>query len=355
METGKAREAAAGAAVNVAKGLARLLAVLALLVLGLAPGARVAAQAGDEETYESPQYGYTLTYDADEWEVVLEDEDEDDDYDTIALSNGISTISVVGDPDYDEDELEDCVDDYLAGLEQNDNASDIEPSDERDAEGADDDVVWATYTYTFAFDSGDEADFARYFSCTAVGDGLTLVVIHDAPVDDYEDEVTEREDLLEGLGGISASDEEDEDRDGTRPADDDDEQDQQDQQDDQGQDDEDQDDSGNDAGDDAEVADGKWEGETEDGEPFSLTILDGGVSSVSYAYECNGEPIFASAAVSDPAPIADGEFEFETETSNQTTVVVGTFTDGEAEGTLTHETEDEDECSVELDWTVEEP
>ncbi len=86
-----------------------------------------------------------------------------------------------------------------------------------------------------------------------------------------------------------------------------------------------------------------------------MTIQDGGISSVSYAYECNGEPVFASSAVSDPAPIEDGEFVFETEFSDESTVVTGTFADGEAAGTLTHETEDEDECSVEFDWTVEEP
>jgi hypothetical protein len=311
-------------------GLFLLVALMAPLLGGQADSA--AAQADDEETYESPQYGYTLTYDTDVWEVVREDEDEDDDYDTVALSNGLSTISVVGDPDYDEDELDDCVDDYLAGLEQNDGASDIEPYDGPDAEGEEDAVVWATYAYTFAFDSGDEADFVRYIACLAAGDGLTVVTIHDAPVDDYDDEISEREELLEGLDGVDVPDD-----------------------DDQGQDDADQDDAGNDAGDEAEIADGEWEGETEDGEPFTLTIKDGGVSSVSYAYECNGDPIFASSAVSDPVAIEDGEFELETETSDQTTTVTGTIADGEAEGTLVHETDDEDECDVELAWTAEEP
>jgi hypothetical protein len=317
---------------GVWRAVGRLLAVAALLLTGLASATGVAAQ-DDEETYESPRYGYTLTYDTDEWEVVREDQDEDDEYDTVTLSNGVSTVSVIGDPDYDDDELDDCVDDYLAGLEQNDGASDIEPYDDRDAEGEDDDVAWATYTYTFTFDDGDEEDFVRSFQCTAQDDGLTLVVIHDAGIDDYEDEISAREDLLEGFEGPGASDEEDNDED----------------------DDPGQDDAGNDTGDGVEIADGTWEGESEDGEPFSLTVEDGGVVSVSYAYECNGNPVFASAAVSDPAPIADGAFEFETETSSQTTTVVGTITDGEAEGTLIHETEDEDECGVELDWTVEEP
>lgn len=323
------------------RATARLAAVAALLVLGLIPAARAAAQ-DDDETYESPQYGYTLTYDTDDWEVVREDQDEDDDYDTITLSNGRSTISVVGDPDYDDDELDDCVDDYLAGLEQNEGSSDIEPYDERGADGDDGDVVWATYTYTFEFDDGDEEDFARYFQCTALDDGLTLVVIHDAGIDDYEDEVEEREDLLEGFEEPDASDEEEEEDEGrNRPRFGDDDDGPRDRRDD-------------DAGETDEIADGTWKGETEDGQPFTLTVVDGGVSAVSYAYECDGSLIFASSSVSNPAPIEDGEFEFETETSSQTTTAVGTIEDGEAEGTLTRES-DEDECDVDVDWTAEEP
>ncbi len=330
-----------GASMGLWRAVGRLLAVAALLVLGLAPATRVAAQ-DDEETYESPQYGYTLTYDTDEWEVAGEDPDEDDAYDRFYLGNGVSSIVLIGDPDYDEDEIDTCLDDYVTGFEGSDAVSDVEEYDDQDAEGEEEDRIWATYTFTFEFDDGDESDFARYLECQALGDGLTVVIIHDAPVDDYEDEVSEREDLLEGLEGPSDADEDDEDATQTAEPEDEDE-----------QDDPDQDQ--NDVDDDAEIADGEWEGETEDGEDFTLTILDGGVSSVSYAYECNGEPIIASAAVSDPAPIEDGEFELETETSNQTTTVVGTFADGEAEGTLTHETDDEDECSVELDWTAEEP
>ncbi len=167
--------------------------------------AGVAAAQDDEETYESEQYGYTLTYDTGEWEVVQEDEDEDDPYDTLYLGNGISNVALIGDPDYDENDLDDCVDDYLAGMEDNDAFSAIEPYDEPDADGEEDDLVWASFSYTFEFEDGEEGDYIRYLECRALGDGVTLVIIHDAPVDDYEDEISERDDLLEGLDAPSAT------------------------------------------------------------------------------------------------------------------------------------------------------
>jgi hypothetical protein len=178
--------------------------VVAIVVGGLAaPGwsrsARAAGQGGDEEVYESPQYGYTLAYDPDEWEVFQEDSDPDDEYDQIFLVNGVSLVGITGDPDYDDDEMEDCVEDYAAGLENGESNSDIEPLDEPDAEGDDDDRAWATYSYTFEFDDGTEGDFVSYYECRWLGDGVTVVIYQDVAIEDYEDEIEAREDLLEGL------------------------------------------------------------------------------------------------------------------------------------------------------------
>ena len=152
----------------------------------------------DEETYESPLYGYTLTYDSAEWEVLQEDEDSDDDYDQLFLTNGVSIVGLTGDPDYADDELADCVDDYIGGLENEDSASDIDLLDEQDAEGEDDDRVWQTVTYTWEVEDGEE-DYIRYFECRWLGDDLTLVILHDTLDADYEDEIEAREELLEGF------------------------------------------------------------------------------------------------------------------------------------------------------------
>lgn len=151
------------------------------------------------ETYESPNYEYQIDYDPDTWEIVRDDDDEDDRYDRFTVNNGVSTVFIIGDPDYDDDELPDCVDDYRAGLEQADGVDELEPVDDRDAEGSEDDRACATYSYTFTPDGGDEEDWMRYIECQSNLIGVTLVIMQDSPVDDYEDEVAAREDLVLGI------------------------------------------------------------------------------------------------------------------------------------------------------------
>ncbi len=159
---------------------------------------------GEEEagTYESPQYGYTLTYDPDEWEISSEDDDPDDAYDRVQLSNGVSLVALIGDPDYDADELDRCLDDYLAGLEQDEAVADVEVLEDGDGdaiEGEDDGLAFAAYTYTYTGEDGDEMDLVRYASCEDLGDDVTLVVIQTTTPDDYEDQFAAREELLEAF------------------------------------------------------------------------------------------------------------------------------------------------------------
>lgn len=152
--------------------------------------------------YESPNYGFVLTWDEDDWEVLFEDDDPDDAYDSVFLANGVSIMGVTGDPDYDTDdpaELVDCVGDYVGALEGGESNSEIEPLDERDAEGSEDEIAWETYSYVFTTEEGEDLEQIRYYACQVIGDGLVLVILHDASADDYEDEVAAREDLLEGL------------------------------------------------------------------------------------------------------------------------------------------------------------
>ena len=157
------------------------------------------AEAG---AYESPQYGYTLAYDPDEWEISAEDDDADDDYDRVQLSNGVSLVSLIGDPDYDAGELDRCLDDYLAGLEQDEAVDDVdilEDDDGDEIEGEEDGIAFAAYTYTYTDEDGDEMDLVRYASCEDVGDGVTFVVIQTTIPDDYEEEFAAREELMEGF------------------------------------------------------------------------------------------------------------------------------------------------------------
>ena len=167
---------------------------------------------GDEEgVYESPNYGYTLTYDPAEWEYYIEDETPDNEYDFACFRNGLSVVCLSGNPDYEDDELTDCVEDHGASLETVDGVSDVEPRGGRGSEGDDDDRAWGTYTYTYEFEDGDEIDYIRYFECRWYGN-VTVVILHDVEEDFYDDEIEAREDFVAGLAAGGRSDDDDDDQ-----------------------------------------------------------------------------------------------------------------------------------------------
>ncbi len=91
--------------------------------------------------------------------------------------------------------------DVLAiGLQQDENTADVELRRGRDAAaGGYADRAWATFTYVYTNDEGTEFDDIRYIECRSIGDGVMLVITHDASVDTYDDEVAMREELLGGL------------------------------------------------------------------------------------------------------------------------------------------------------------
>jgi hypothetical protein len=158
--------------------------------------------------YESPNYGYQITYDAAVWQAQSEDDNPDDGYDQLFLANGVSLLGIFGDPDYTPETLDQCVADYVAGLEDNEANSDFAPLDEPDAEGSEAERSWTTINYVWESEDGEQFDYTRYFECIALGDGLTLVVIQDTPAEEYATEVEAREEVLRGFemgGGQAAS------------------------------------------------------------------------------------------------------------------------------------------------------
>lgn len=147
--------------------------------------------------YESPQYGYALEYDPEEWEVDAEDEDLDDPYDTIQVFNGTSLVMLVGDPDYDADEMNRCVREYAAALAGAEEVEDLEAREGGEvADAVEEEDGTASVEVAFTFDG---QDLIRHIACTDLGEGVTLVVLHTVRAADYDDEVAAREDLLEGL------------------------------------------------------------------------------------------------------------------------------------------------------------
>ena len=153
---------------------------------------------GSEGTYEGVLYDFTLTYDASVWELTPEDDPKDDAYEWIVLTDPVSTVWMVGDPDYTPDQLGDCVTHYLIDQGFDNGAWEAEPIDDLVVK---DGRAVATYSL-------EQPLFAAtgylYLECRSIGDGETLVIIHFA-MTDKDDPVTtaEIEAVNQLLAGIS--------------------------------------------------------------------------------------------------------------------------------------------------------
>ena len=169
---------------------------------GIEAAAGAADEGDDREdlaVYESPQYGYIVTYDPDEWEVLREDPNPNDEYDAVTFTNGPSVLVIVGNPDYDEDEVPDCVEDYVDALRAQPGTANVEPLDEPEAAGEADGRAWATNSFIYELDDGSQADRFQYEECRWLGGGVTLVIRHGAWLEDYEEEVEAREAFVDGI------------------------------------------------------------------------------------------------------------------------------------------------------------
>ena len=148
------------------------------------------------EVYESPAYGYEIAYDSVVWRIAGGDDDPDDEYDRVLFSNGPSQIAVWGDPDYDSDEMADCVEDYAGFMSDREDVSAIEPLDDAEATVEEDDRAWTAFSYLWEYRPGAEAAFVQYIECAWIGDSVTMVVVHEASVASYPFETALREEFL---------------------------------------------------------------------------------------------------------------------------------------------------------------
>jgi hypothetical protein len=147
--------------------------------------------------YESELYGYSLTFDPDEWELDASVEDAGDDYDEVRFLNRIGQINVIGDPDYSRIQMDDCVANFRGFLGNDSAVSDVEPI--RGEEGDESGLAWAAFTYLWESPEGEVLDSAHYIECRYVGDGLTIVILQTSLEELYDDMTSAREELLQGL------------------------------------------------------------------------------------------------------------------------------------------------------------
>lgn len=158
---------------------------------------------GDAEgaVYESPTYGFILRYDDSTWEV--SSENSSDGIDSIALSNGISTLTILGIPT--QDAPADCVEvlttSFLDSLEESGVASEGEVVDTgKIGRGPLKGAEFAEVTLTSEASNGGELAIAIYIACGPLGDSEYYVgVRHFVLADVYEAEAELRDDIVATL------------------------------------------------------------------------------------------------------------------------------------------------------------
>jgi len=151
---------------------------------------------GGPVLYESALYDFAIAFNLNDWQFTPEDDPTDDAYEWLRFDNGVSTVWMVADPDYTDDELGDCVTHYLSELGWEE-AWELEPLDELTVEQ---DRAFATFTMTDPL-----FGMFGYLSveCRPIDSSTTLMITHFAGTDSEgevpDDEIEKVQALIDGL------------------------------------------------------------------------------------------------------------------------------------------------------------
>jgi predicted metalloprotease len=184
----------------------------------------VAARAGvDGNSYESPNYGWTISWD-DTWSV--EDESDDDGYDLLELSDNLSLVFFESYEGYDGDP-EECVEDEVNDLQDIDEFRNVELATDGNGDplkGVDSTGAYAVYAFELELDDGTVAEVVEYSDCrTLVEDEAVLEISQITVREAYNDAVPRLQGLLKTLAMPGEEPVEPDDDRAPRPDDDDDE------------------------------------------------------------------------------------------------------------------------------------
>lgn len=159
------------------------------------------AGATTDGVYQSALYGYTLTYDPDVWTLYPEDDPAADAEEWVTLQSEMSTVWIVGIPDYSAGEMGTCVETYLVDQDFDNSVYEAEPIEPLVVE---DDRAYGTYTLEDQFLGTGNAYLSM--ECRLIAPDQTLVIMHFAMLDGTENaqgvpegEVALFEDLMKGL------------------------------------------------------------------------------------------------------------------------------------------------------------
>ena len=152
----------------------------------------------DGNSYESPEWGYTLEWDDDVWEV--RDASAGINSNFLNLVNDDSFIVISGIADLGD--LDSCMEqavDFYSSEDGVDNWEDLEDEDGDPIERSTRRRAYAAYSYTITNDSGEEVEFVNYIECRPLDDDAGILISHITVSDDYEVQAGLRDDLLDTL------------------------------------------------------------------------------------------------------------------------------------------------------------
>ncbi len=177
-----------------------VLALALVQALALVPG-RAMAQGVDEDanTYESPTFGYTLSW-GEAWSV--EEEFSENDFDFLQLGTSRSTLYLEGQENF-EGEVDACLENALGNITGEPDIDNVEPLEGEDGKpvaGAEEGRAYAAYTYEVPQEDAEPLAGAAYLECRTLIPGTAALEITFATGrDSYEDEQPLAQEVLDTL------------------------------------------------------------------------------------------------------------------------------------------------------------
>ena len=188
------------------RGYRLLVAAILAAAIGagcLRPAVAQDGESGvDDNTYTGPNYGWSVEWDDDVWEVAEESNEDESDYLVLKTLDGESPVAYTRfwGTDGVFDDPEECAADWEDRVASGEGNSDVEATDEYEAPRAPRGGASATYAYTFEDDDGDTFDNVVHFQCQYIEeDGPILTAWVFAVADEFEDAVPLYEDLIDTI------------------------------------------------------------------------------------------------------------------------------------------------------------
>jgi hypothetical protein len=154
----------------------------------------------DDNTYTGPNYGWSVEWDEDVWEVAEEDNSDGADFLVLQTLDGESPVAYTRFYAVDDlfDDPDECAASWEDRIAEGEGNSGVEVTEEYDVPPPPRGGASATYTYTFETEDGDTFDNVEHFQCQYLEeDGPLLIIWIFAEEADFEDAIPLFEDLID--------------------------------------------------------------------------------------------------------------------------------------------------------------